>query len=267
MKVSVIMSVRNGMPFIKDSVKSILSQTYTNWELLIVDDGSNDETLSYLTTNFKEHNKISIIKTNGVGRSRALNIAINKSTGKLLANIDADDIWFPQKLEIQVAFYQKGYNGLLCTKSTVFFHEIPDQNIYIKEKKNIHNVTQKLLYTNPICHSSVMYPRNTIITLNGYNESLKKLVDYDLWIRMYLSKITFYCIMECLVGKRIHENQSFENKKRLAYVLDDYRMRRKFISDAKASKKFKILNFIKMIYGLLPQKLRMRLKKKSTYFR
>ena len=105
MKVSVIMSAYNAADSIENSIKSILSQSYENFEFLICNDGSIDRTNAILTKYSQEDSRIKLYSNvRNIGLTKSLNILINNSTGKVIARQDADDISFPHRLEVQLAY-------------------------------------------------------------------------------------------------------------------------------------------------------------------
>src|SRR3990167_10971452 len=105
-KISVIMSVYNGMPFLKEAVASILKQTYRNFEFIIVDDGSRDKSWEYLKS--LKDTRIKLLKNGrNLGLAASLNKALKKAKGDFIARMDADDVSFPQRLETQIKFLEK----------------------------------------------------------------------------------------------------------------------------------------------------------------
>lgn len=259
--VSVFMTVKNGYPYIKDAIESIRLQTYTNWELVIVDDGSTDETSEYLKSIENEDKRFKFIFIDSVGRSKALNIAVSHTNGDFIANLDADDLAHPERLEKQLnAFIKFKSIKFLCTRSSIFFNS--DDHIWYKGNNSIEDVSNKLLIKNPVNHSSVMMNRSLFFGVGKYNENLSKVIDYDLWCRIFLSGNRIYIINDFLTAKRIHKRQSFENKNRINYLLTGFRIKKKFIADSKSSFLYHVHNLLNFIYGLLPQCLRMLLKNK-----
>ncbi|HCY26764.1 MAG TPA: hypothetical protein DHV00_00145, partial [Alteromonas macleodii] len=97
-KVSVIMPAYNSSSFIEESISSILDQTFENLELIIIDDGSTDETLSIAKKWAETDNRIVVLSQKNKGVSAARNTAISKATGEILAFCDSDDVWYPNKL-------------------------------------------------------------------------------------------------------------------------------------------------------------------------
>ena len=100
--ISVIVPAYNAETFIQRTLDSILTQTYTNIEVLVVDDGSQDRTAEIVESFVEKDSRVTLLKQKNAGVATARNLAIEKSRGEYIAPIDADDIWYPQKLEKQV---------------------------------------------------------------------------------------------------------------------------------------------------------------------
>src|SRR5699024_1663846 len=125
--VSIICTVKNGMNTLPLTIDSIRNQSYQNWELIIVDDGSEDKTDLIIKNYVKEDTRIKPIFTDGIGRGKSLNRAIENSSGELLANIDADDMMHPKRIEKQVEYFKlKPDIFLLCSDFTIIYdNELP----------------------------------------------------------------------------------------------------------------------------------------------
>ena len=104
-EVSVIMSVYNGEPYLKDAIKSVLEQSFRDFEFLIVDDGSTDNSVKSIES-FKDP-RIKLIRQKNTGVAKAKNRALEIAGGKWTAIIDSDDIWYPSKLEKQLQFFEE----------------------------------------------------------------------------------------------------------------------------------------------------------------
>lgn len=118
--VTVMMPVYNGMPYIKMSIRSLLNQTYKNWECIIVDDGSNDNTLEYLKGLTDSRIRVFSLGKNH-GRAYARQIALEQAQGEYLAMLDADDLYHPCKIERQVSEMESDSNiSLVCTSMISF---------------------------------------------------------------------------------------------------------------------------------------------------
>lgn len=256
------MTVKNGMPFLVDAVNSIKSQTYKNIEAVIVDDGSSDGTVCYLRELEKSDFRFRVVYTSGVGRAKALNLALSASRGDFVANLDADDCVHAQRAEIQVKILKESEASFLASGCKIIFddeifHSKPISSVADLE---VIDVTRLIFKSNPINHSSATFRRDVIISLGGYDESRMSQVDYDLWIRLAASGTQLLRIKEKLVAKRIHKEQSFENKKRINYLFSSVRLQFSAISKLDAGFYYYAYPVLRLFYGLLPQKIRALLK-------
>lgn len=184
-KISVIMSVFDQDVFLKDAIKSILNQTYTNLELLIVDDCSTDNSFKIINSFNDARIKIYQNKKR-IGLSKNLNFLINKSKGKYIARMDGDDISEENRLEEQVKFLNN--DNQLCLVGC--WSKIIDSKnneigrlCYPVESSNIREV---ILSYNPFVHPSIMFRKDTLIKLGGYDEQLILSQDYDLFLRLVI---------------------------------------------------------------------------------
>lgn len=230
--ISVICTVKNGENIIANTIKSVLQQTYKNFEFIIIDDGSTDNTLNLLYEYQEKDERLKIYPTVGLGRSKALNMAVQYCAGEFIANIDADDLFHPQKLEIQMkVISQYGECFLVSTESQIIYDsEMPSWHYIELDNKAKHStINSKLLIKNQISHPSVLMRRKFLLELNSYNEKRSNQIDYDLWLRAFSQGYKMLFIDLKLVGKRIHSKQSFENKNRLKYTFSSMVLQLKFI--------------------------------------
>lgn len=209
--VSIIMSSYHpNISFFKLSVNSLLTQTYENIELLIVDDGMGDEAIDYLDECCDS--RITVIRNHmNMGLAKSLNIALMTSKGEYIARMDDDDICEATRIEEQLSYFlaHKDCN-ILCTDASVINYD----NMVVGEKiTNIsddleHLRTNLLFGTNPIIHPSVMF-RSDFLKSFGlkYNDKFRKAQDYDLWLNvLQYSKIDV--LHSKLLRYRVHEQQA-----------------------------------------------------------
>lgn len=201
-KISVLMAVYNGEKYLKSAIDSILNQTYKNFELLILNDGSTDLSVSiieeYTDARIKlYHNEINkgLIYT----RNRLLQLA----TCDLIAIMDCDDISHPQRLEKQIVFLNNNSDVVLCGT----FGEIIDENniflgIKVMPEKNKYLINIEMLFKNQFIHSSVVYYKEIAINMGGYS-FINGCEDYGLFSKMSL-KYRLANIDEFLVQYREH---------------------------------------------------------------
>jgi len=181
-KISVIMSVYNGMPYLKEAVKSILNQTYKNFEFIIVEDGSTDGSWKYLKS--LKDRRIKLIKNSkNLGLAASLNKALGLAQGDYVARMDADDLSLPKRLEEQVKFFKNHPSIDICGT----WADIIDQNgNVIGEKKyptNSNDIRKALSFYNPIIHPSLMIRKMVFDELKGYDANFDYAEDYDLLMR------------------------------------------------------------------------------------
>jgi glycosyltransferase involved in cell wall biosynthesis len=191
-RISVIMPVYNSEETVYFSIKSVLNQTYSDFDFIIVNDGSTDKSENIILS-FKDE-RIKYFKLDHKGRSSASNYGISKATGEYIARIDADDMFISDKLSKQMQYLDLHTEVDIMSSWSVFyentgllrFWKSPGSDLKIKEK---------LKYLNPINHSSVVCKRDIFLTLSGYDESLDINEDYDLWLRAG-KHFRFYCLQE-----------------------------------------------------------------------
>jgi glycosyltransferase involved in cell wall biosynthesis len=185
--VSVIMTVYNGEQYLSQAIDSIRLQSLTDFEFVIVDDGSQDRTPEILK-GAQADSRIRVISKQRLGRARALNVAWTCTRGAYIANIDADDLAGPSRLENQFMFLQQHPEiGLLGTA----WRTIVGEDDGGRKNERIVNppltdseLRRALVRRNPFYHSSIMMPRHVLQEVNGYNEQLCVAIDYDLQVRI-----------------------------------------------------------------------------------
>lgn len=213
-KVSIIMSVYNGEPYLVSAIESILNQTFGDFEFIIIDDGSTDQTWSILSSYATKDPRIILIRNeNNIGYTRSLNLGIKQSRGNYIARQDADDISHPDRLAKQVAFLEKNIQvGLVGTFPE--FIDTSGKTLPVSDYPFIQdnaNIQKKLLDMNCIRHGSVMIRQHWLDVVGLYNVELEPSEDYDLWLR--LAEVTqLENIPESLYIYREHPNS--ESSKR-----------------------------------------------------
>ena len=195
-KLSVIMSVYNSEESLGDSIESILVQTYENFEFLIMDDGSDDNSPKILDDYAKQDNRIKIFKNSkNLGLTKSLNILISSSNGECLARQDSDDISSEDRFEKQLNYLS--LNNLdACTVralGSTTNKAIPNISYYFP-------LNLIIKFKNPFVHGSLIIRKNVIESIGGYDENFYYSQDYklmsDLLSRDFKVKIclTYYII-------------------------------------------------------------------------
>lgn len=180
-KVSVIMSVHNGADYVEQAIESILCQTYENFEFLIINDGSTDETAEILHFYSKLDGRIKIISQDNVGLTKSLNRLFHLSRGKYVARQDADDLSMPDRLACQVNFMEQNLNvAVVGSWYRVYFTNNVFWDVCLKTK---HLKAYLARGINCFMHSSVLMRKSMIEIFDGPYR-FRYAQDYDLWLRV-----------------------------------------------------------------------------------
>jgi glycosyltransferase involved in cell wall biosynthesis len=202
-KISVVMSVYNGMDYLKESVESILNQSYKNLEFIIINDGSTDQTKEVLDRFAKVDKRVRVFHQKNIGLTKSLNLGISRAKGSYIARQDADDVSLPQRLEKQLHFLQENPKYFLVATS---YREIDEnsRDLGIPKVPLLENdelLKRNIVNFNPFCHPSVLFKNSTEGIGFFYDESFQYAQDYELWARI-LKNHKAYILPEVHVLKR-----------------------------------------------------------------
>lgn len=199
--VSVIIPAYNVESYITDSINSALGQTWSNIEVIVINDGSTDNTLKSINE-FKD--QITIISQENMGVSAARNNAVKQANGKWIAFLDGDDIWESEKIEKQLAQTQITKTRWSHTNSKYFGATIDKQSYRSDYTEMYHgNVFSKIILSNFITTSTILMERTLYFEYDGMNESLDALEDWELWVRIAKKHPIGY-IPESLTDYRVY---------------------------------------------------------------
>lgn len=199
--VSVVIAVYNGAETIEKALDSVAAQTYTNVELICVEDGSRDTTFEVLSNWKKNHPSIHmtlIQNEKNMGLAASLNRGIDAARGEFVARIDADDMWTPEKLEKQVTYLSSHPD--IDMIGTFYINEKGKDKRYIRLPVTNKEIKKTMFRKNPFGHSCVVIRKKAITDAGGYDGSLRE--DRDLWFRL-LPHIQFHNVPEFLVVRNI----------------------------------------------------------------
>ena len=221
--VSIITPTYNHQSFISDCIRSVQQQTYTNWEMIIVDDGSTDDTLSNAQSLAKEDNRLKVFTQNNIGIYRlaeTYNFALEKSKGKYIAVLEGDDVWLPEKLAIQVQTMETKEQAVLCWGKAFRTTDVSN-NLDLYPTEEIESQFGDDLRNSPIMSASIdllfhrfYFPALTVFIrkqaltqIGGFLQSNSlPLVDLPTWVELS-TQGTFEYIPEPLGKWRINSNQ------------------------------------------------------------
>ncbi len=183
--ISVVMPVYNGQRYLREAVKSITTQTHGDFEFIVIDDGSTDDSPAILRTFAKEDARIRIISRPNTGLVGALNDGFAEARGQLIARMDADDISLPQRLERQLRFLKDtpdcvaaGSSHLIITSDGDVIGEMPAES-------DPDRISEALLAgTSPLAHPTMMIRAEALKQAGGYRAEYAHAEDYDLWLRL-----------------------------------------------------------------------------------
>lgn len=210
-KVSVITPAYNSAGYIAETIKSVQAQTYDNWEMIIVDDLSSDETCSIVTEMSKNDGRIKLYRQSenkGAGAARTL--AMRKSTGRFIAYLDADDLWTPDKLEKQVRFMKDGGYGFSCTSYEVIDNEGNKLNKLVHMLPKVDYVgflTNNLLQTVGIMVDTQIVDKKHLVM-----PDIRRRQDAATWLQILKAGHDCYGLDEILAQYRRAANSLSSNK-------------------------------------------------------
>jgi glycosyltransferase involved in cell wall biosynthesis len=217
-KVTVIIPAYNAMTYLPHTVDSVFWQTFNDWELLIINDGSSDNIVEWAAQ--IENSRVKLISQLNQGVSTARNTGITQAQGEYIAFLDADDLWQPTKLEKQLRRFQEySEAGLVYTWTKLINRQGKPINRILASSLE-GNVWEKILVANMIGNgSAAMVRRSCLDTIGGFDPNLSSAADRDLWIRI-ASKYSFAVVKEPLTLWRQHSDSM--SKQRQA-MLEDLR--------------------------------------------
>ncbi len=206
--VSVIIPAYNAAIFLPEVIQSVINQSYQNWELLIIDDGSTDDTADIANDFCKKDERIKLISKPNGGVSKARNLGVELANGELIAFLDSDDLWLPEKLLIHAEFMnQHPQVGVSFARVELIASDGQSTN---KLTNNITDVLQPhhLFYSNPTVTTSNLVIRKSVFeTLNGFDDSMQYNEDVDLLFRLAIqNEWEIEGIDQVLVQYRLHSS-------------------------------------------------------------
>lgn len=250
-KVSVIMTVYNEQEHIKKSVTSVLNQSYEDFELVIVNDGSDDRTREILENEFNDR-RMKIFNQENKGRVKALNQALNLSMGEYIAILDADDYCLPERLEKQVEFLDRNPDVGAVGTAYYRYDEIRREKWIRKYPTENEKIKKEMSKYMPLAHSSVMIRRYCLKEIGNYNEEFDTLQDMELLIRI-AKKFKLANLNEPLIIRNIRSDSFFHRSFRQSYrnrLL--VRLNLKAIKELSLPIKYYFFPLGRMVYFQLP---------------
>jgi glycosyltransferase involved in cell wall biosynthesis len=210
-QVSVIIPTFNRGWILKEAIDSVLTQDYKDFELIVVDDGSTDNT-SEILASYGIDIRVLFQENKGVSATR--NRGITEASGEYIAFLDSDDLWLPQKLSTQIKFFNQTPDALICQTEEVWIRKGKRVNPKIRHKKPSGMIFEPSLELCLVSPSAVMIRRVLFDRVGEFDVTLPACEDYDLWLRISC-RFPVYLIDTPLIIKRGGHNDQLSSMKGL----------------------------------------------------
>ena len=204
-RVSVVIPTFNRATLVERAIDSVLGQTHSAFEIIVVDDGSTDNTSATLRNKYSD--KLVVFQQSNRGVSAARNVGIAHATGNWIALLDSDDEWLPSKLAQQLALIKNHTDCLLCHTDEIWIRNGVRVNAMNKHKKSGGDIYQQCLPLCAISPSSVIFQKQLLDDVGNFDETLPACEDYDLWLRICAQHKVHYLDQKLLVKYGGHEDQ------------------------------------------------------------
>jgi glycosyltransferase involved in cell wall biosynthesis len=208
MKVSVVIPVHNGERYLEQAVESALAQTFQDFELLIIDDGSTDGSRAIMDRYARRDVRIRVLSQANRGVSAAGNLGFEEARGEWVARLDADDLFLPEKLERQIAFIRQhpdvriaGTLGYFINRSGRVIGLVNTDGPFTRTEFERMAARREPVF---FVHSSTLMHRETVLAVGGYRERFVQAEDVDLWLRMAEKGHLLLKMPEPLLLYRLH---------------------------------------------------------------
>lgn len=250
---TVLMSVYNGFPYLDQAVESILNQTFSDFEFLIIDDASTDGSRERLETWSDRDERIRLIlhsKNRGLGYS--LQEGVREAQGNWIARMDDDDIALPDRLERQISYLSE-HPDVDILSGWAIDCDGDGNPLRLRQVPISHGEIVRLIWTIPIVHPAVIFRRNAILDAGSYSSTLRRRQDYDLWFRCVETGLRFANLPEPLIYYRFTDD--YYEKNDLDTALEQVRVGWKGCRRIGASPIAYVGIFAPLVRALLPRSL------------
>jgi len=266
--VSIIMPTHNRIEMLENAIQSVFDQSYKDWELIIIDDASTDETeirMKELDLREEAVKYMRIPKIENKGISEYLNIGLRNARGKYIARIDDDDFWcHKDKLKLQVEFMEKNPEYVVVGGGVILVDGDGNELFRYLKKESDEEIRSFALFSNPFTHATVMFKKDLALKLGGY-KIIKHVEDMELWLRMgkhgKLYNMKEYFITYMTAGQNKSFTHQRENSKTVLEVIKMHK------DDYPNFSKAYLLNYTQYAYSFLPVFLKKNLQSFMYYFK
>lgn len=211
-RVSVVIPTYNRSDFLCEAVDSVLAQTFRDFEILIVDDGSTDGTRGVVDEKYGKDSRVHYIyRENSGGPAAPRNTGIAKARGDFIALLDHDDLWLPKKLDFQIQALDEHPEASLCFSDALVRGKDSETSYFKMMKFEGPPTLKRMLESDYIPSASAVVKKTCFERLGGFDETIKAADDWDMWIRV-LAQYEAVFVDKPLYVHRLHEDQMSHNK-------------------------------------------------------
>jgi glycosyltransferase involved in cell wall biosynthesis len=266
--VSIIMPTYNRANMIGMAIDSVLKQTYKNWELLIIDNESTDNTKDIVEKFLASDKRIkyhNVKKNLIIGIASYLNYGIDISTGKYIARLDDDDEWCdPNKLEKQINFLEENKDYVIVGGGAIMVDGNRKEMFKFFKRETDSEIRNNALYANPFWHNTVLFRKDAAIKVGSYKQT-RFVEDWDLWLKLgkvgKLYNFKEYFALYMNAG----QNRSTENQKLTAKIILQYI--KSYRDEYPNYKKALILNYMQLLFSYMPSFIKRRIQNFLFYIK
>lgn len=248
-EISVIMGICNCEKYLPQAVQSVINQTFTDWELIMCDDGSIDNTYNTAVELARNDSRIRVLKNEtNTGLPHTLNKCVAEASANILARMDGDDICDSSRFEKELNLLKK--SGADIVSCGMYFFD--DGGVYGKKIYKNRPVKADFAGNSPFCHAGSMFKKASFAAVNGYSEDadVLRVEDFDLWFRMYENGFSGVNTDECLYLMRDDRNAVL--RKKFKYRINEYKLKKRIAKAFNFGIKGHIKALRPIILGLCP---------------
>lgn len=252
-KVSILMGIYNCASTLQEALDSLYAQTYQDFEIILCEDGSKDNTYEIALENQKQHDNIVLLRNpHNMGLNQTLNNCLAVAKGEYIARMDGDDISLPTRFEKQVKFLDEHPEYSVVSTPMIYFDENGE---FRRGRGKGEIIARDFVHGSPICHAPCMARTEAFKSVGGYSvdDRLLRVEDYHLWFKLFSTGHKLFMMDECLYMMRDDQNaysrRTFKSRLNVVYVKSiGYRM-------IGLPFYYQIFALRPILVGLLPKKL------------
>lgn len=249
-QISVLMGIYNCADTLEEAVNCIINQTFTDWELIMCDDCSNDNTYKVAKKIAESDSRIKLIKNErNLTLAPTLNRCAKCATGKYIARMDGDDICDLNRFHMEYDFLENHPEYAVVSCSMILYDENGEYGLI---KHDVEPTVNSFFNGSPFCHAGCMIRKNVFDELKGYDEisDVERVEDYDLWFRMYSAGYKGYNIDRPLYSMR--DDRNAVKRRKMKYRINETKLLLRICNGFNLGFNKKILSIVPILKGLMP---------------